>query len=145
MTQKSRRKTRECIIQVLYSWQISKNNIDYIKSQFFEDHNIQTIDIKYFNEIITGVVKNYQMIDKLITPYLSRDLIAVGQIEKAILRLSFYELLNRSDVPYKVSINEGIELAKSFGAEDSHKFINGVLDKAANTLRINKNNIVSIY
>ncbi|HXK00515.1 MAG TPA: transcription antitermination factor NusB [Buchnera sp. (in: enterobacteria)] len=138
MNPNARRKARECIIQVLYSWQISKNNIYYIISQFLEDQNIKTIDINYFNELIIGIVKHSQYIDELIRPYLSRTLEDVGQIEKAILRLSFYELLKRSDIPYKVSINEGIELAKSFGAADSHKFINGVLDKAAGKLRVNK-------
>ncbi|CAL4043724.1 transcription antitermination factor NusB [Buchnera aphidicola] len=139
MKPNSRRKARECIIQALYSWQISKNNIRYIVSQFLEEKNIKEIDINYFHELIMGIVNHCQVIDELIRPYLSRTLEEVGQIEKAILRLSFYELLKRSDIPYKVSINESIELAKSFGAEDSHKFINGVLDKAAWKLRINKN------
>jgi len=138
MQSNSRRKARECIIQILYSWQLSNNNINDIKSNFLEDNNMTGIDIKYLHELITGIIKNYNILDKLIRPYLSRKLESVGQVEKAILRLSFYELLKRSDVPYKVSINESIELAKSFGAEDSHKFINGVLDKAAFHFRKNK-------
>jgi transcription antitermination protein NusB len=138
MKPNSRRKARECIIQVLYSWQLSKNNIYYIISQFLEEQNIKKMDINYFNELVIGIVEHCQYIDELIRPYLSRTLEDVGQVEKAILRLSFYELLKRSDIPYKVSINESVELAKSFGAEDSHKFINGVLDKAAWKLRINK-------
>lgn len=138
MKPNSRRKARECIIQVLYSWQISKNNIHYIISQFLEEKNIKKIDIHYFHEIIIGIVKNCKYIDELIRPFLSRTLEEVGQIEKSILRLSFYELLKRLDIPYRVSINESIELAKSFGAEDSHKFINGVLDKAAWKIRIHK-------
>ncbi|MCW5196369.1 transcription antitermination factor NusB [Buchnera aphidicola (Pemphigus obesinymphae)] len=138
MKPNSRRKARECIIQVLYSWQISKNNIDYIISQFLEEKNIKQIDINYFHEIIIGIVKNCKYIDESIRPFLSRTLEEVGQVEKSILRLSFYELLKRLDIPYRVSINESIELAKSFGAEDSHKFINGVLDKAAWKIRIHK-------
>ncbi|CAL4324397.1 transcription antitermination factor NusB [Buchnera aphidicola] len=138
MKTNSRRKARECIIQVLYSWQISKNNINYIISQFLAEKNVKKIDMNYFHEIIVGIVKNYKYIDELIRPFLSRTLEEVGQIEKSILRLSFYELLKRLDIPYKVSINESIELAKSFGAKDSHKFINGVLDKAAWKIRIHK-------
>ena len=138
MQPNARRKARECIIQILYSWQLSKNNINDIQSNFLEDNNMNGIDIIYLHELVTGVVKNYHNIDQLIKPYLSRSLEEVGQIEKAILRLSFYELLKRSDVPYKVSINESIELAKSFGAKKSHKFINGVLDKAALEFRKNR-------
>ena len=143
MKANARRKARECIIQILYSWQLSKNDINDIKLHFLEDNNITGIDINYLHELTTGIMKNYRTLDKLIRPYLSRTLEEVGQIEKAILRLSFYELLKRSDVPYKVSINESIELAKSFGAEDSHKFINGVLDKAAFNFR-KKNNIINL-
>lgn len=71
-------------------------------------------------------------------PYLSRLLEELGQVEKAVLRIALFELSKRSDVPYKVAINEAIELAKTFGAEDSHKFVNGVLDKAAPVIRPNK-------
>jgi N utilization substance protein B len=72
------------------------------------------------------------------SPYLSRQLEELGQVEKAILRVAMYELSYREDVPFKVAINEGIELAKVFGAEDSHKFVNGVLDKAAPAVRRKK-------
>ena len=75
---------------------------------------------------------------QFLKPYLSRLLEELGQVEKAVLRIALYELSKRSDVPYKVAINEAIELAKSFGAEDSHKFVNGVLDKAAPVIRPNK-------
>ena len=81
---------------------------------------------------------NPAYLDGLMKPYLSRLLEELGQVEKAVLRIALYELSKRSDVPYKVAINEAIELAKSFGAEDSHKFVNGVLDKAAPVIRPNK-------
>ncbi len=81
---------------------------------------------------------NTAYLDGLMKPYLSRLLEELGQVEKAVLRIALYELSKRSDVPYKVAINEAIELAKSFGAEDSHKFVNGVLDKAAPVIRPNK-------
>ncbi|SUX86975.1 transcription antitermination protein NusB [Citrobacter koseri] len=74
-------------------------------------------------------------LDGLMKPYLSRLLEELGQVEKAVLRIALFELSKRSDVPYKVAINEAIELAKTFGAEDSHKFVNGVLDKAAPVIR----------
>lgn len=71
-------------------------------------------------------------------PYLSRQLEELGQVEKAVLRIALFELAKRDDVPYKVAINEAIDLAKTFGAEDSHKFVNGVLDKAAPQIRPRK-------
>ena len=77
-------------------------------------------------------------LDGLMKPYLSRQLEELGQVEKAVLRIALFELSKRDDVPYKVAINEAIELAKTFGAEDSHKFVNGVLDKAAPVIRPRK-------
>ncbi|WP_178919364.1 transcription antitermination factor NusB [Buchnera aphidicola] len=126
-----RRKARACALQMLYSWEISKNNIKDNITEFLKEKNKRNIDLEYFYNLIFGITQNCVKIDNLMKPYLSRSLKKLGQIEKAILRISFYELYNRNDIPYKVSINEGIELAKLFGSEDSHKFINGVLDKAA--------------
>ncbi len=83
---------------------------------------------------------NSAYLDGLMKPYLSRLLEELGQVEKAVLRIALFELSKRDDVPYKVAINEAIELAKTFGAEDSHKFVNGVLDKAAPAIRPNKVN-----
>ncbi|MEQ5571172.1 transcription antitermination factor NusB, partial [Escherichia coli] len=88
--------------------------------------------------LLSGVATNAPTLDQLMAPYLSRQLEELGQVEKAILRVSMFELSFREDVPYKVAINEGIELAKVFGAEDSHKFVNGVLDKAAPAVRRKK-------
>lgn len=138
MKPSSRRKARARALQVLYSWEISKNNIIDSAVQFLKERNKKKIDISYFYELIIGVTNECKHLDQLMKPYLSRSLKELGQIEKTILRISFYELYKRKDIPYKVSINEGIELAKLFGAEDSHKFINGVLDKAASSIRLHK-------
>lgn len=129
-----RRKARVCALQILYSWEMSHNNIEESAIQFLKEINKSNIDISYFYELILGVTCNYKKIDNLIKPYLFRSLHELGYIEKSILRIAFYELYNRNDIPYKVSINEGIELAKLFGSEDSHKFINGVLDKVVSTI-----------
>ncbi|ANZ22652.1 N utilization substance protein B [Buchnera aphidicola (Diuraphis noxia)] len=126
-----RRKARTCALQILYSWEISHNNIKESAREFLKEKNQKNIDIQYFYELIFGITRNCKNIDNLMKPYLFRSLKELGHIEKAILRIAFYELYNRKDIPYKVSINEGIELAKLFGSKDSHKFINGVLDKAA--------------
>ena len=120
----ARRRARECAVQALYSWQLSQNDIADVEYQFLAEQDVKDVDVLYFRE--------------LLKPYLSRLLEELGQVEKEVLRIALYELSKRSDVPYKVAINEAIELAKSFGAEDSHKFVNGVLDKAAPVIRPNK-------
>lgn len=131
-----RKKSRICLVQALYSWQISKNNFKDIKKHFYKKY-IKKIDINYFNEIFYGIIINKKKIDFLIKPYILKNINKLGEIEKSILRISFYELLKRKEIPYKVIINEGIELAKKFGSKKSYKFINGVLDKAAFNMRLN--------
>ncbi|VFP87600.1 transcription antitermination factor NusB [Candidatus Erwinia haradaeae] len=135
MNPSARRRARECAVQALYAWQVSHNHISEIEYQVLEEQNIKEIDIIYFRDLINGIVMHDTQLDRLIEPHLSRDLADLGLVEKAILRIALFELYNRSDVPYKVAINEGIELAKVFGAQDSHKFINGVLDKASLHIR----------
>ncbi|QJC33951.1 transcription antitermination factor NusB [Enterobacteriaceae endosymbiont of Donacia cinerea] len=133
-----RYQSRKYALQAIYSWQLSKNNFHEIQYYFLNEsiQNIKNIDIDYFNDLINGVIINSFYLDNVMKPFLSRKLFELGQIEKAILRLSLYELINRLDVPYKVVINESICLAKKFGGvENSYKFINGVLDKIANKLR----------
>ena len=134
----ARRRARECAVQALYSWQISKNDIADVEQQFLSEQDVKDVDITYFRELLSGVAINAATLDTLMAPYLSRQLEEVSQIEKAIMRLAMFELTKRDDVPYKVVINEAIELAKTFGAADSHKFVNGVLDKAAPVIRKRK-------
>ncbi len=134
----ARRRARECAIQALYSWQLSGNDMIDVEQQFLAEQDVADVDVTYFRELLAGVILNLRYLDSLMQPYLSRQPEELGQVERAILRLSLFELSKRSDVPYRVAINEGIELAKIFGAQDSHKFINGVLDKAAPQIRPNK-------
>ena len=134
----ARRRARECAVQALYSWQISKNDIADVEYQFLSEQDVKDVDISYFRELLSGVATNAEYLDGLMAPVLSRQLEELGQVERVVLRISLFELSKREDVPYKVAINEGIELAKTFGAEDSHKFVNGVLDKVAPTIRKSK-------
>ncbi|MXP51377.1 transcription antitermination factor NusB [Pantoea sp. SoEX] len=138
MSLTSRRRARECAVQALYSWELSKNDISEVELYFLTEQNIVNVDINYFHKLLFGVTQNNIYLDQLMKPYLSRKINNLGNIEKAILRIALYEISKCSDMPYKVAINEGIELAKIFGAQDSHKFINGVLDKA--TLQFRSNN-----
>lgn len=134
----ARRRARECAVQAIYSWQLSGNNIADVELEFLSEQDMSGVDVAYFRELLSGVATNATKLDQLMNPFLSRQLEELGQVEKAILRVSMYELSYRQDVPFKVAINEGIELAKTFGAEDSHKFVNGVLDKAAPAVRKKK-------
>ncbi|GAC15903.1 transcription antitermination factor NusB [Aliiglaciecola lipolytica] len=131
----ARRKARELAVQAVYSWQMSNNPVEQIELSIATSNNMEKVDMAYFQELLREVVKDSENLDKAIKPYLGRLPEELDVVEKAILRIATYELTARIDVPYKVVINEAIELAKSFGAEESHKFINGVLDKAIKTLR----------
>lgn len=134
----ARHRARECAVQALYSWQISGNTITDIQSHFFAEQDMQNVDTNYFCELLAGVSQHHASLDVQMAPHLSRTLNELGPVEKAVLRIALYELIKRADVPYKVVINEAIVLAKTFGAEESHKFINGVLDSVAPIIRPHK-------
>ena len=129
-----RRKARQLILQALYQWLLTDSELTDISKQFHEQ-NQGKIDWEFFDEVLPGVLKSVEALDKPLHPLLDRKLEALDPIEKALLYLGTYELANRIDVPYRVVINECVELAKMFGATESHKYINGVLDKLAPELR----------
>ena len=131
----ARRKARILALQAVYSWQLSGNLIADIEQQMLIENDVSKVDVEYFKDLARGVAINVTQLDELVKPHLSRPFEDLDEVERAVLRLSAYELKFREDVPYKVAINEGIELAKIFGAEDSHKFVNGVLDKAVKMIR----------
>lgn len=131
----ARRQARTLAMQALYSWHIAGQALNEIEAQFRVDNDFTGVDGAYFHEILHGVPRQKTEIDSCFEPLLDRPLDEIDPVELAILRLSTYELRNRVDVPYRVVINEGIELAKVFGATDGHKFVNGVLDKLAPKLR----------
>ena len=130
-----RRKARELAVQAIYSWQLSQNSVTDIETNFLVDNSARRFDIPYFQQLLHGVTKSVSSIDEAISPHVDRPLNDVDPVEKAILRVAIYELKDCKDVPYRVVINEAIELAKSFAADDSHKFVNGVLDKAVKLIR----------
>lgn len=132
---KARNRARRLAVQALYEWQMTGTNEADIKIRFLEDKKDKTVDKEYFNEMIAGVIDKAVELDETISPFVKRPLTEIDLVEHAILRLSTYELVHRLDIPYRVVINEGVELAKTFGGEQGHKFINGILDKLANSLR----------
>ena len=131
----ARRKARILALQAVYSWQLSGNPIADIEQQMLIENDVSKVDVEYFKDLARGVAINVKQLDELVKPHLSRPFEDLDEVERAVLRLSAYELKFREDVPYKVAIYEGFELAKIFGAEDSHKFVNGVLDKAVKAVR----------
>ncbi|ALO34308.1 N utilization substance protein B [Colwellia sp. MT41] len=130
-----RRKARELAVQAIYSWQVSKNPVNDIEANFIVDNSKRRFDTEYFQLLLRGVTANISDIDAAISPHVDRPLKDIDQVEKAILRVAVFELKDCTDVPYRVVINEAIELAKSFAADDSHKFVNGVLDKTVKLIR----------
>ncbi|MFC3606580.1 transcription antitermination factor NusB [Stutzerimonas tarimensis] len=131
----TRKAARSLAMQALYQWHMAGQSLNEIEAQFRVDNDFNHVDGVYFHELLTGVARQRTEVDGAITPHLDRALDELDPVELAILRLSTYELMQRIDVPYRVVINEGIELAKVFGATESHKFVNGVLDKLAPSLR----------
>ncbi|AWL11424.1 N utilization substance protein B like protein [Saliniradius amylolyticus] len=131
----ARHKAREIALQGIYSWQMTQNSANQIELHLATTNQMEEVDLEYFQELLRSVIKQSEDLDKAIRPYLGRLPEEMDPVEKAILRMATYELQHRLDVPYRVVINEAIELAKVFGADESHKFVNGVLDKAIRKLR----------
>lgn len=126
---------RKCAVQALYQWQMSGENLSRIETHFLEEDRLKGAQKKYFSEIFYGVPKHLTEIDEILAEFVDRPVEKIDPVERAILRLSAYELMNRLETPYKVIINEGVNLAKFFGADGSHKYINGILDKVAQKKR----------
>ena len=132
---KVRSRARRLAMQGLYEWQMSDNAPKDILDNYRLRHDLKNVDVEYFQILLLEVPNHLHELDQALSPHLSRPLKEVDPIELAILRLSAYELMYRLDVPYRVVINEAVELAKTFGAEAGHKFVNGILDKLAIEVR----------
>lgn len=131
----ARRKARRFALQAIYQWQLAEGEAHEIEAWFRVENDMRKVDTDYFHELLKGVIAEAGSLDEALTPLLDRPVKELSQVEKAILRIGAFELLHRPDVPWKVVINEGIELAKLFGAEEAHKYVNGVLDKLARRAR----------
>lgn len=138
MNKYARQKARRLVMQALYQWDMSQNDPAIIAEQSLAEQNPKKVDFDYFKQLFLGVVGQAQQLDLHLKPYLDRTLDQLDPIELAILRLGVYELAEHLEVPYRVVINEGVELAKLFAGEDSHKYVNSILDKVANQLRIDE-------
>jgi N utilization substance protein B len=128
---KQKQKARRLLVQALYSWDVGGTNLIDIEAEFHVDNDMAKVDSGLFHDILFGVPKNLAEIDSSYTPHLDRENKELDPVSRAVLRIASYELLYSIEVPYKVVINEGVNLAKTYGPTDAFKFINGVLDKVA--------------
>ena len=131
----TRKKARQLLVQALYQWQISGSNIGSIEAEFFTDNNMSKVDTDFFRELLHGIPSKLDEIDGAYEPHLDRKSGDLDPISRALLRMGTYELSFRIDVPYKVVINEAVNLAKKFGPTDAYKYINSILDKVAMATR----------
>ncbi|VAW82428.1 Transcription termination protein NusB [hydrothermal vent metagenome] len=130
-----RTRARRLAMQALYQWDMSGNNLSDIETQFVEEEGFDKADADYFSELLHKVPARLDEVEEAFTAYLDRPIKEIDPVERAVLRMASYELLIRVDVPYKVIINEAVNLTKKFGAEQAHKYINGVLDQTARKVR----------
>lgn len=131
----ARTNARKAAVQALYQWQMTGQNLNLIEQQFLDEDWLKDAQKSYFNELFHGVPTNLDVIDQALSEFVDRPVDIIDPVERAILRIGAYELLYRLNMPYRVVINESINLAKCFGADGSHKYINGILDKIAQQKR----------
>ena len=131
----SRRRARRRALQALYQWRLTGLDVGEILAQFREEQDFSNVDTELFATLVRKVSKEQARIDEKIEPFLDRPINQLDVIEHVILSIGAYELLYSIEVPHQVVIDEAVNLAKMFGAEQGHSFINGVLDKAAKQWR----------
>jgi N utilization substance protein B len=131
----SRKHARSFALQGLYAWLIGGADVTLIAANLAEDEQFKRADEAYFRTLLYGVIKEEDLLGTHIARFIDRKLTELSPVERSILLIGSYELLNCPDVPMRVVINESVELAKTFGGIDGHKYINGVLDKLAQEMR----------
>lgn len=132
---KQRSLARRRAMQAIYQWQMAGNNLNDIETQYLTEQDMSKVDVEYFKELMHKVPMSIDDLDAVAEKYSETKMEVIDPIERAIIRIAIYELKARLDVPYKVVINESIILAKAFGGDNSHTFVNGIVDKAAHELR----------
>lgn len=132
---KKRKHARDKVLQALYQWQLSREDLDWIRDHYLQEQGVSSGDEAYFLELLYKIPSMISELEPLYKKYISQFEDHVDPIETNILRIATYEFQYHPEIPYKVVINEAINLAKTYGADDSHKFINGVLDPLSHDLR----------
>jgi transcription antitermination protein NusB len=130
-----RRRSRELVLQGLYEWQLAQGSADGVAAHIREIPDFARCDAEHFDALLQGCIAEAATLDALLAPSLDRKTSLLSPVEHAVLWIGLYELQHCVEIPYRVVINEAVELAKSFGGTDGHKYVNGVLDKLASTVR----------
>lgn len=130
-----RTRARRRALQAVYAWQLSGYSMHKVQEQFAHEQDAESADLDYFHALIFGVEADLAELDTLLRPLLDRDIEQVDPIERAVLRLASWELSRRLDTPGRVVLNEALELAKRFGSNQGHTYVNGILDPLARQLR----------
>ena len=131
----ARSRSRQFLVQALYQAQLTGTEFALVINPFAKENNMKRADIGYFKDVLRGIASDQKKLEELIAGKADRPLDELDPIEKGILMMGVFELCSRIDVPYRVVINEGVELAKSFGGTDSYKYVNSILDSLAKELR----------
>lgn len=131
----ARSRARRRAVQALYAWELGGNSMRKVIDDFRHEQDMQIADLEYFEDLLRGVEAHRAELDAGLAPFLDRDIERVDPIERAVLRLSAWELKFRLDVPYRVVLNEAVEVAKRFGSDQGHTYVNGVLDRLAHSWR----------
>ena len=132
---RARSLSRRLALQALYQWQLTGQTFSELRNQFATDEGYPEVDPEYFQQLLQGVIERAGELDAALAEWLDRPVERLDPVEHAVLLIGLQELREHPEVPYRVVLNEGVELAKKFGATEGHKFINAVLDRAARSLR----------
>ena len=135
MSLNKRSRARRAALQAIYQWQMTAAAPAEVVAQFEEDDRLAKLDRELFLNLTDAVTRESEALDELLGECMDRDIDRVDPVERAVLRLGAYELRSRLEVPWRVVINEAVELARTFGAEQGHRYVNAVLDKLARRLR----------
>ena len=130
-----RHRAREFALQGLYQWLLNNEDVHAIQANIREAHGFDKADAEHFNSVLYGAIKDVAILRGELAPLIDRKITELSPVEHAALLIGAFELQNHLEIPYKVVINEAVELTKSFGGIDGHKYVNGVLDKFAAKIR----------
>lgn len=131
----ARSRSRRRALQAIYAWQVGGNRMDLVIEQFRHEQDMEIADLEYFEALLRGVDAHLDELDAGIKKHIDREIVEVDPIERAIMRIAAFEFRYRPDVPYRVVINEAVEVAKRFGSDQGHTYVNGVLDRLASEWR----------
>lgn len=131
----SRHKARRSAVQALYQWQLTRQPPSEIERHFLSDDTLRDADLEYFQHLVREIPARQQALDDHLAAHIDRGIAEIDPVERAILRLGAFELECHPEIPYRVVLNEAVELAKTFGAEHGHRYVNAVLDRVAAQLR----------